>query len=107
MGGLFVRLGFVGYVLLLAVLRLGRFPPAVHSVLQSIGLRSAVGILGYLFAGLVVAYVFLWRKTTELRRLTSPEIVEWPMPGQHDLTALEPEQEGASLEPVMDDPERP
>jgi hypothetical protein len=104
MSRLLIRLGFVGYVLTLAVFALGRFSPAVHSVLRAVGLRSAVGILGYLFAGLVVSYVILWQTSKDLRRGTA-RLPETQPSMQQDLTALEPSPP-ASVEMAMEDSER-
>lgn len=98
MGGFLVRLGFVGYILVLAVFALGSFPPPVDSVLRSIGLKSAAGIFCYLLAGLLVSYVFLWRKTGELRRWR--ELIECRLMERRDPAASDP----SGLE-AADDPE--
>jgi|GEM_PF-3561847 len=72
MGSLYVRLLFVLYALLVGFAALGHFDPEATRHLTTLGLRSAVGVLLYLLAGLVTAYVYLWQKRKrhlrELRR---------------------------------------
>lgn len=64
-GSFKVRLFFVLYILTLGVLAIGRFSPETQAVLRAMGLRSAFGMLGYMLAGALVAYTFLWFKGRE------------------------------------------
>ena len=107
MSRLLVRLGFVGYLLALAVLALGRFSTAVDSALAAVGLRSAVGILGYLFAGLIVTYVVLWRMSADLRKGPAgrPEISPFTQPDQAALVASASENP-SDPDAVSEDSER-
>ncbi|MDP2871573.1 MAG: hypothetical protein Q8P31_03455 [Bacillota bacterium] len=68
LGSFKVRFFFVIYILTLGVLAMGRFSPGTQDVLRALGLRSAVGMLGYMLAGAVVAFTFLWFKGHEYRR---------------------------------------
>lgn len=68
MGSFKVRLFFVIYIITLGVLAMGKFAPETQAVLRAMGLRSAFGMLGYMLAGAVVAFTFLWFKGREYGR---------------------------------------
>ncbi len=68
MGSFKVRLFFVIYIITLGVLAMGKFAPETQAVLRAMGLRSAIGMLGYMLAGAVVAFTFLWFKGREYGR---------------------------------------